>query len=375
MAFPLSATVDGSGGPIVAWRGLRASGGSSDFDLVVEQWSAGAWTRLGGALNVQPAWGVYDAQVRAAGGTITVAWGETFFRQPRMNYVKQWSGGGWQQLGGRVGNAVALALDAGGTPTWAGSRRGQELGRQQLGTLGVSANVPHGRNVRRSTSAATSRRSRGSAASRAAPRRSPTACTSTGCRTAALRRRRPSASAASAARLRHRRRLRRRHRSGTAGASGSAARAPGAAAGANLVPNPGFESAGVPSERSGGSLGRSTARARSGAYGLAQAATSTQGRLGSRRGRLLAGADARARDLPRGDLGGASKAATVMLSVDLLDRDRGYLRSVEGSSTKLTANVWTRLSVSFPAKSSQAYAAIAPSFSGATRAPSSPGTT
>jgi hypothetical protein len=63
----------------------------------------------------------------------------------------------------------------------------------------------------------------------------------------------------------------------------------------------------------------------------------------------------------------ATTAATVTLDVDLLDRNRRYLRSVSSASVRLTANAWTRLSVTFTAKTSQVYAAMAPSFSGATR--------
>ena len=143
VSFPLSATVDSAGNPTVAWRGLRPSGGSSDWDLVVEQWSAGSWARLGGVLNVNPAWGVSDAQIRAAGGVITVAWGEIFFRQPGMNYVKQWSGGAWQQLGETVGTN-ALAVDANGMPTVGGSGAVRSWDGSSWGLLGDSANLPTG---------------------------------------------------------------------------------------------------------------------------------------------------------------------------------------------------------------------------------------
>ena len=133
------------------------------------------------------------------------------------------------------------------------------------------------------------------------------------------------------------------------------------------MPNPGFESAGVPSEHSGGSLSRSTALAHSGAYGLAQVASSTKGDWdldddASWQAPIAAPATYRAEIWVS-----ASKTASVTLNLDLLDRNHRYLKSVSSSSTKLTANVWTRVTVSFQAKSSQVYAAMAPSFSGTTK--------
>jgi hypothetical protein len=70
---------------------------------------------------------------------------------------------------------------------------------------------------------------------------------------------------------------------------------------ANLVSNPGFESAGIPSGHSGGSLSQATAAARSGAYGLAHRVIH-QGRLGLRRRRVLACAARAAEDVQRRDL-------------------------------------------------------------------------
>jgi hypothetical protein len=82
---------------------------------------------------------------------------------------------------------------------------------------------------------------------------------------------------------------------------------------------------------------------------------------------LAEGADDERAHGDDGHLAGGMGCARWFVRERGLDCDRDYLRSVESSSTRLTANVWTRLTVTFTAKSSQAYAAMAPSFSGATK--------
>jgi len=135
VGYPLSVTLDESGNPIVAWQGLRATGGSGDWDLVVERYSGGAWSQLGGVLNVNPLWGASGAEVQAAAGTITVSWIETAFRQPFFTYVKQWTGTGWQQLGGAVGQTIGspyatLVVDGFGRPIVASQVNNTDLAVQ-----------------------------------------------------------------------------------------------------------------------------------------------------------------------------------------------------------------------------------------------------
>ena len=123
----------------------------------------------------------------------------------------------------------------------------------------------------------------------------------------------------------------------------------------------------MPSAHSGGSLTRTTAAAHAGSYGLAQVASSSSGAwdLGDDASWLAPIASPTTYSAEIWVMAG--KTARVTLNVDLLDRNRRYLRSASSSSVNLTANVWTRLTVSFQAKSSQVYAALAPSFSNTTK--------
>ena len=101
LSFPFSIVTDGNGNIDVAWQALRPTGSVWDWDLVVEQFAAGTWSRLGGLLNVNPpGWGVTGAQLRASGSQLTVLFSESFFRQADRSYVKQWTGSSWVQLGG-----------------------------------------------------------------------------------------------------------------------------------------------------------------------------------------------------------------------------------------------------------------------------------
>ena len=67
---------------------------------------------------MNPAYGVGSADLAASGSTLAVAWSESFFRQPGATYAAEWNGSSWQQLGAfpSAGPAPALSLDAAGIP-------------------------------------------------------------------------------------------------------------------------------------------------------------------------------------------------------------------------------------------------------------------
>jgi hypothetical protein len=113
----------------------------------------------------------------------------------------------------------------------------------------------------------------------------------------------------------------------------------------NLLPDPGFETSGVPTDYWGSTLARSGAVVHSGSWALAQTITSTSGGWGL--------------DLNPGWYAPISSthsytasiwmraAATVRanVSLDLLNASGTYIDSATGPWVTLVANTWTQLTV------------------------------
>ena len=94
--------------------------------VFISRYAAGAWTSLGGSLNVDPtlgsaqrvSLGVFNSQPVAA-------WGEVNLGALRQVYVKQWNGSSWTQLAGSGGPPDTTAPSIPGTPLAIGTSSSQ----------------------------------------------------------------------------------------------------------------------------------------------------------------------------------------------------------------------------------------------------------
>jgi hypothetical protein len=135
---------------------------------------------------------------------------------------------------------------------------------------------------------------------------------------------------------------------------------------ANLLPDPGFETAGVPTDYWGSTVVRSQAVVHSGSWSLAQTTKSTSGGwdLDSNRGwyaLISSGKTYTASIWVR-----ATATVKVDVSLDLLNASGTYLDSGGGSWVTLVANTWTRLAVTgITPVSSEIYGGMEPNFSNA----------
>jgi hypothetical protein len=83
----------------VAWAEQAALGQRPQ--AYVSQYSGGAWTRLGGSLNMDPAGGsVERVSLAVYSGQPIAAWGELSRGYMRQIYVKQWNGSSWAAVNG-----------------------------------------------------------------------------------------------------------------------------------------------------------------------------------------------------------------------------------------------------------------------------------
>jgi hypothetical protein len=116
---PSLAVIDGT--PYVAWQ--EAASGVDQIQ--VDRLSAGAWTQVGGVLNVDPTQSAFHPTIAGVGGVPYVSWTEqTQSGQGRTQaYVKHWDGGAWDRDGGSLdpdptaGVQDASVADIGGRPT------------------------------------------------------------------------------------------------------------------------------------------------------------------------------------------------------------------------------------------------------------------
>jgi sugar lactone lactonase YvrE len=136
----------------------------------------------------------------------------------------------------------------------------------------------------------------------------------------------------------------------------------------NLIPDPGFESSGVPVDNWGSSLARSQPVVHSGSWSLAQTASSSSGGwdLDSNPSWYAPISSATTYTASIWVLSPAT--VKVDLNVDLLNSSGGYLNSANGPTVTLVANTWAQLTITgLHATSSEFYAGMEPNFSGATK--------
>ena len=382
--FPFSVVADGNGNIDVAWQAYRGTGGVWGWDSIVEQFAGGTWSRLGGLLNVNPPdWGVTGAQLRASGGQLTVLFTESFYRQADRYYVKQWTGSSWVQLGGLLNPDPSvwrsLALDSNGTPTvavtsavtssgaacagnaqcvlqvkaWDGAGW-QQVGGNLLRTDdGVTKAAVESGGGTLAVAWATYQSPTGYIShldSGATPTPTPTS-TPTPTPTPLRRPLRPTPTPTPTPRLHpplH-------HPTPTPTPTPT-----------NLVPNPGFESPGLPTNRWGSTLARSTALSHTGLYALAQTASSSSGGWDLDANSAWYAPVTSGKAYTATIWVRASRTVNVRPWVDLLSSTGRYLDSAGSARVSLPANTWTKLTVTFTPINGQTLAVFEPNFSSAT---------
>jgi Tol biopolymer transport system component len=132
----------------------------------------------------------------------------------------------------------------------------------------------------------------------------------------------------------------------------------------NLIPNPGFEAPGVPSDHVGSTLARSQTVVHSGSWALAQTTRSSSGGWDldsdsnwyvpvSPAGSYTAGIWVRSTATLRVDLG-----------LDLLDSRGNYVNTASGPTVTLAAGTWTHLTITgIRPAAGEVYAGMGPNFS------------
>ncbi len=136
--------------------------------------------------------------------------------------------------------------------------------------------------------------------------------------------------------------------------------------GPNLVPNPGFETGGVPADNWGGPLARSGSVVHAGAFALAETTRASSGGWDLDSNSAWYAPVSPAKLYTASIWVRATKTTTVLLNIDLLTSAGGYSDSATGTAVVLTANTWTRLTVTFTPVTGQVFAAFEPNFSGTT---------
>ena len=113
----------------------------------------------------------------------------------------------------------------------------------------------------------------------------------------------------------------------------------------NLIPNPGFESAGVPADYWGSSVARSQAVVHSGSWSLAQTLRSSSGGWDLDSNPSWYAPVSSAKSYTAGIWVRSTATVRVNLSLDLLDSGGNYVDAASGPNVTLTANTWTHLTV------------------------------
>jgi sugar lactone lactonase YvrE len=132
----------------------------------------------------------------------------------------------------------------------------------------------------------------------------------------------------------------------------------------NLVPDPGFESTGVPLDYWGSTVARSTAVVHSGSWALAQAVSSSGGGWDLDTNSGWYATVSAAKTYTASIWVQATAALKVDVNVDLLTASGAYVDTAGGSVVTLAPNAWTQLTLTgIKPTTSEAYAAMEPNFS------------
>ena len=136
----------------------------------------------------------------------------------------------------------------------------------------------------------------------------------------------------------------------------------------NLIPDPGFETAGVPADIWGSTLARSQTVVHSGSWSLAQTATSTSGGWDLDSNVAWCAPITSTKTYTASIWVRATATAQVDLNVDLLTSKGNYVNSVNGPTVTLAANAWTQLSITgIKVTSGEVLAGMEPNFAKATK--------
>jgi N-acetylneuraminic acid mutarotase len=136
----------------------------------------------------------------------------------------------------------------------------------------------------------------------------------------------------------------------------------------NLIPDPGFETAGVPADVWGSSLARSQTVVHSGSWSLAQTATSTSGGWDLDSNVAWSAPITSTKTYTATIWVRATAAVQVDLNVDLLTSTGNYIDSTNGPTVTLIANTWTQLTITgIKVTSSEVLAGMEPNFAKATK--------
>ena len=137
---------------------------------------------------------------------------------------------------------------------------------------------------------------------------------------------------------------------------------------ANLIPNPGFEGAGVPGDYWGSSLARSQAVAYSGSWSLAQTLKSASGGWDLDSNPSWYAPISSAKSYTAGIWVRSTATVKVNLSLDLLDSGGNYVDSASGPNVTLVANTWTHLTLTgIRPASGEVYGGMEPDFLSGTK--------
>ena len=131
----------------------------------------------------------------------------------------------------------------------------------------------------------------------------------------------------------------------------------------DLIPNPGFESAGVPNDYWGSALARSQAVVHSGSWSLAQTLTSSSGGWDMDANPSWYAPISSADSYTAQIWVYATASVKVNLNLDLLTSSGDYVDSSTGPNVTLTAGTWTQLTLTgIRPAAGEAYGTMEPNF-------------
>ena len=132
----------------------------------------------------------------------------------------------------------------------------------------------------------------------------------------------------------------------------------------NLIPNPGFEAPGVPSDHAGSTLARSQTVVHSGSWALAQTTRSSSGGWDLDSNPSWYVPVSPAHSYTAGIWVRSTATVRVDLGLDLLDSSGNYIDTASGPTVTLAAGTWTHLTITgIQPAAGEVYAGMGPNFS------------